>query len=193
MKQVAILLVALIAGVAAVRPTPPSGVRPPNNGSHLRFPPVKDPEDYLHPDPKPRYPPIKDPWEYQPHRAKKPGGQLRYPPEHMHIPRIGLGCFDPQQGDAGIHMPWSGVAGYNESQTAPATYPQGAKIRQLAYEAIKRGYRAFDGAEEYGNDPAIGGAIAQAVNEGILRVRINPTDFEGCFHAMILIMSVYLH
>lgn len=87
----------------------------------------------------------------------------------MRIPRIGLGCFDPQQGDAGLHTN-SGVAGYNSSQTAPSTYPQGAKIRQLAYEALKRGYKAFDGGEEYGNDAAIGGAIKQAIDEGLIHV-----------------------
>lgn len=100
----------------------------------------------------------------------------------MKMPRIGLGCFDPQQGDAGIHLP-SGVAGYNASQTAPATYPVGAKIRQLAYEALKRGYRSFDGAEEYGNDPAIGEALKQAVAEG----------FVVCSEQSLMVLYVVSH
>ncbi|CCE63279.1 hypothetical protein TPHA_0E01860 [Tetrapisispora phaffii CBS 4417] len=37
------------------------------------------------------------------------------------------------------------------------------------YEAIKLGYRAFDGAQDYGNEKEVGEGINQAISEGIVK------------------------
>lgn len=91
------------------------------------------------------------------------------PVSHQVKTRIGFGTFDPEQGDAGIDLnPHYTLYKEFEKDKKPA----GEKTEKLVYEALKRGYRVFDCAEEYGSDPAIGRVVNRAVKEGIIKVRM---------------------
>jgi diketogulonate reductase-like aldo/keto reductase len=40
---------------------------------------------------------------------------------------------------------------------------------QTVYDAIKAGYRLFDGAGDYGNEKEAGGGVRRALTEGIVK------------------------
>ena len=45
--------------------------------------------------------------------------------------------------------------------------PDAAKCEKVTYEAIKTGYRLIDTATAYGNEEAVGKAVARAIADGI--------------------------
>ncbi|KAL1934073.1 hypothetical protein VTP01DRAFT_6255 [Rhizomucor pusillus] len=57
------------------------------------------------------------------------------------MPKVGFGCWKVEQNDA----------------------------EQIIYDAIKAGYRLFDGACDYGNEKEIGRGIARAIKEGLVK------------------------
>ena len=45
--------------------------------------------------------------------------------------------------------------------------PDAAECEKVTYEAIKTGYRLIDTATAYGNEEAVGKAVARAIADGI--------------------------
>lgn len=87
--------------------------------------------------------------------------------------RMAYGCFDFQQGQVGIEdPPLPTMPAVQEQGVKVYDYPVGAKIERMVYEAIKRGYRVFNGAQAYGNDRAIRRGVERAIEDRIINVSL---------------------
>ena len=60
-------------------------------------------------------------------------------------------------------------SGTRSPRTAYEVTARAHRLAQTVYNAIKEGYRLFDGASDYGNEKEAGEGIALAIKDGLIK------------------------